>query len=201
MVRAKAGSVLGDLVAACAILKALPYSYNLDLQEVTPHLWRALDDTIESLGVLSGMVASASIRQKALQDAIANDNSTAVALANYLVKEGGVGQLVRTSAERGKPLSEIASSRLGAVSSKFGKHITIDADVLRDLLDPEKFLESIASEGGSNPRLVAGGLKAREKELALTDSALSGMKSSLRTSERRLNAFASGLAREVKKRN
>ena len=43
-IRAKCGSVLGELTAAFAITKALPNSYNLDLQEVTPHLWRALDD-------------------------------------------------------------------------------------------------------------------------------------------------------------
>ncbi len=35
-VRAKCGSVLGELTAVFAITKALPNSYNLDLQEVTP---------------------------------------------------------------------------------------------------------------------------------------------------------------------
>ncbi len=207
MVRAKAGSVVGDLVAACAILKALPYSYNLDLQEVTPHLWRALDDTIDSLTVLSGMVSSVSIKEKVIQYAVANDNSTAVALANYLVKEHGisfrqahaiVGQLVRTASEKRKPLYVVASSRMEAVSTKFGRPIKIQEDVAKAILDPAKFLEAIATDGGSSPRSVAGGLKARERELALTDSTLLGMSSSLKRSERRLNAIASGMAREVK---
>ena len=203
MVRAKAGSVMGGLVAACAILKALPYSYNLDLQEVTPHVWRALDDTTESLAVLTGMVATASVRSKALRSSIENDNSTAVALANYLVKEHGVsfreahavvGQLVRMSAESGKPLAEVAPAKL----SKSGKRLSIDAGTVKGILSPERFLAAIATEGGSNPRFVAGGMKSRKKELELTNSALSGMKSSLRASERKLNATASGIAREVK---
>ena len=207
MVRAKAGSVMGDLVAACAILKALPYSYNLDLQEVTPHLWSALDDATGSLTALAGMVSSASIKPEKLRGATADDNSTAVALANYLVREHGisfreahavVGQLVRTSVETGRPLREVAPSKMAAVSAKSGKRITIEPGTAKELLDPERFVRTIATEGGSNPKFASRELKARQKELALTSSALSGMSESLRASERRLNAIASGMAREVK---
>ncbi len=207
MVRAKAGSVVGDLVAACAILKALPYSYNLDLQEVTPHLWRALDDTTDSLAVLAGMVATATVRAANLRSSVENDNSTAVALANYLVREHGisfrqahaiVGQLVRVSVGSGARLSQVAASNMGAVSVKFGKRLTIDESTADAVLAPGRFLGAIATGGGSNPRFIAGGTKAREKELELTTSSLSEMKSSLEAAERKLNATASGIVREVK---
>ena len=210
MVRAKAGSVIGDLVAACAILKALPYSYNLDLQEVTPQVWRALDDTTDSLEVLAGMVGTLSVKAVTLRSSIENDNSTAVALANYLVREHGisfrqahaiVGQLVRLSAESGARLSDIAASKMETVSAKFGKRLAVDEGTAAAILSPESFLEAIATDGGSNPRAVAGGVKAREKELALTTKSLSEMKSSLKASERRLNATASGIAREVKSKS
>ena len=207
MVRAKSGSVMGDLMAACAILKALPYSYNLDLQEVTPHVWRALDDTVDSLAVLSGMVATASINVKNIRNSIENDNSTAVALANYLVREHGlsfrqahsvVGQLVRTSAETNRPLYDVASSKMAAVSARFGKRIAMDAKAAKAILSPEGFLGAIATEGGSNPRFIQAGAKSRQKALAKTVYALSAMRSTLRASERSLNATASGIAREVK---
>jgi argininosuccinate lyase len=207
MVRAKAGSVLGELVAACAILKALPYSYNLDLQEVTPHVWRAFDDATESLVVLAGMVSSVSVRASRLRAAIKEDNSTAVALANHLVRENRisfrqahsiVGQLVRTSVETGTPLAEVAASKMPAVSAKFGKRIKIDSATAKGVLDPGRFLETIATEGGSNPHFVSGGLEVREKEIEVTKSELTDLNSSLRASERKLNAVASGLAREVK---
>jgi argininosuccinate lyase len=37
-IRAKCGSVIGEATAAFSIAKALPNAYNLDLQEMTPHL-------------------------------------------------------------------------------------------------------------------------------------------------------------------
>ena len=207
MVRAKAGSVVGDLVAACAILKALPYSYNLDLQEVTPHVWRALDDATSSLRVLAGMVASASLRLDVLRRSITNDNSTAVALANYLVKGHGlsfrqahtiVGELVRISAETDTPLEVVAATKITTASAKLGKRLRVDPDTTRDILDPGRFVANIFTMGGSNPRFIGGGLRVRERELSLTKSALSKMTSSLMASDRKLNAIASGLAREVK---
>ena len=207
LVRAKAGSVLGGLVAGCAILKALPYSYNLDLQEVTPHVWGAFDDARESMAILSGMVSSAAFHTETLQNAVASDNSTAVALANHLVRENGisfrqahaiVGRLVRTSVETGTPLDQVAASNMPSVSARFGKRISMDAAAVRGILDPGRFLNSITTEGGSNPRFIQGGLRVREGELAKTKSAISGLNSSLRKSGRRLNATASGIAREVK---
>jgi len=41
LIRAKTGSVIGDFTASVVICKALPFSYNLDLQEITPHLQQA----------------------------------------------------------------------------------------------------------------------------------------------------------------
>lgn len=210
MVRAKAGSVIGDLVAACAILKALPYSYNLDLQEVTPHLWRAVDDATASLDLLAGMVRSAHIRAEAVRSAAAGGNSTAVALANHLASSHDVsfrqahsivGQLVRMAEESGRPLQEVASSDLPAVSSKFGKKIKIDGDTIAGLLDPEMFLRSISTEGGANPSQVKKEFGARERSLASTEASLSGLSSALKASQRRLHTTASGIAREVKSRD
>ena len=47
LARGKTGSVMGSLMAALSICKGLPLSYNRDLQEVTPHLWRSLDWSAE----------------------------------------------------------------------------------------------------------------------------------------------------------
>ena len=207
MVRAKAGSVIGDLVSACAILKALPYSYNLDLQEVTPHLWRAVDDATASLNLLAGMIGTASIRSETARSAASGGNSTAVALANHLASRCGVsfrqahsivGELVRISDESGKPLQEVAASRLSAVSSRSGKRIRLGGDTIRRLLDPAKFLEGIATEGGANPGQIKKGASARQRDLASTESSLSGLASALKASERKLRVTASGMAREVK---
>jgi argininosuccinate lyase len=209
MVRAKAGSVIGALVGACTILKALPYSYNLDLQEVTPHLWRAFDDTTASLRLLAGMIQSMSVRADAFRSA-SGGSSTAVALANELVSHHGVsfrqahsivGQLVRTSEETGRPLEEVAVAELPNVSSRFGKRIEMDAATIRDLLDPERFLSRIHVEGGANPLQTRDGLRARLRELASTNSTVSRFGSALKRSEKALRAVSSDLAKEVKRRD
>jgi argininosuccinate lyase len=209
-VRAKAGSVIGDLVAECAILKALPYSYNLDLQEGTPHIWRAFDDTINSGHVLTGVLASVTFKPGRLREAMTDDKSTAVALANYLVEKEGisfreahtiVGQLVRKSVKIGQPLDEVAASSLAAVSSKTGKKLTIDRPTAKTLLDPKHFLGGISTEGGSNPRFIPADLKVRKDELSVNKARLAELGSSLAKSEKRLQAIASGVAREVKPRD
>ena len=211
MVRAKSGSVIGDLVAACAILKALPYSYNLDLQEVTPHLWRALDDALDSVKVLAGALGSASFRKKPIEGQVADDASTAVGLANYLVREHGVsfrqahamvGKLVRASVESGRPLHSVVSSKIATVSTKFGgRKISIDDETARDILDPKRFLEGISTEGGSNPRFIAKELRLRQDEQSSTVTELTVLRSALKASERKLNSTSSGIAREVKSKS
>ena len=207
MVRAKAGSVIGDLVGTCAILKALPYSYNLDLQEVTPHLWRSMDDATTSLDLMAGMVESATLKKDVLRAAVAGDNSTAVALANHLASEHGVsfrqahsvvGELVRMSLDSGKPLQEVAASKLPQVSSRYGKKIKMDAETIATLLDPEEFLGNISTEGGANPGQVKKELAARGRDLSSTKSSLAKLSSALKASERRLHTATSGIAREVK---
>ncbi|HEV2138899.1 MAG TPA: argininosuccinate lyase [Nitrososphaerales archaeon] len=209
-VRAKTGSVIGDLVAACAILKALPYSYNLDLQEATPHLWRALDDAVNSVHVLGGVLASVTVKPKRLHESIADDKSTAVALANYLVEKRGVsfreahsivGQLVRTSLETGEPLDEVAAAKMRAASSKPGKRPTIDRRTAKAQLDPAHFLSGIATEGGSNPKFIAADLRTRKVDLTLNKAKFTELGSSLAKSEKKLQGIASGIAREVKPRD
>lgn len=56
LIRARTGSVYGCLMSVLSICKALPYSYNRDLQEVTPHLLRSIQLTLDSIQVMTGMV-------------------------------------------------------------------------------------------------------------------------------------------------
>ena len=210
LTRAKAGSVLGNFVAACAILKALPYSYNLDLQEVTPQLWQAMDDSIDSLRVLAGALSSTRFNIDALESRVSGDSSTAVGLANYLVREhrisfrqahAVVGELARIAADSGEPLQSVASSRLPSVSAKLaGKRIAIDRDAASRILDARHFLEDIRTDGGSNPAYIANELRIRTSEFQSTREELVRRRSSLKASERKLLRASSGIAREVKTR-
>ena len=207
-VRAKCGSVLGSFTAACAIAKALPYSYNLDLQETTPHLWRGMDDAAQSVSMLAGCVASMKLNRSAMARAVRSDYSTATALANHLVKEEGisfrqahavVGELVAISAREGTPFAESVAKRMGQVSSRLGKRMTITRDEAARVLDPEQFLSMVRTEGGANPRFAAGEARRRAKAAASEGDALAALDAATRASEKRLGKAALGISREVKR--
>jgi len=90
LIRAKTGSVIGDLTAALSIVKALPQGYNLDLQEVTPHIWNAFSITKESLSLFAGMISTLKVNRAALEKLSLQGFTTATDLAEYLVQKAGL---------------------------------------------------------------------------------------------------------------
>lgn len=210
IVRAKASSVIGDLVAVCSMLKALPYSYNLDLQEATPPVWKAFDDAVDSVLILKGSLSSLNFNSKGVRASMEDDGSTAVGLANYLVQKEGVsfreahaivGELTRVSLEGGTSLAAAAASSLPDASSKFGRSLTIGKRTADRVLDPWAFVSGIVTEGGANPKFVRAELRWRSSLLAKNRARLRAMVSSLNASEKKLQKTARGIAREVKSKS
>jgi argininosuccinate lyase len=163
-IRAKCGSVIGEATAAFTIAKALPNAYNLDLQEITPHLWRGLNDATLSVTLMGEMLGSVSFNKERLAEAVRGDMSTATELANELVRSKHipfrqahqiVGELVRISLQKKMGLQQSAEEFLEEVSKKkSGQAIKIDKDRLRTVLDALKTLELIHSVGGANPKFI-----------------------------------------------
>ncbi|MDA4114002.1 MAG: argininosuccinate lyase, partial [Thaumarchaeota archaeon] len=195
-VRARCGSVLGELTAAFAITKALPNSYNLDLQEVTPHLWRSMDVTISSATLMAEMLSSLGFDPDRLLSSVQGDMSTATELANHLVRGYGVpfrqahavvGDLVRLSLERASTLEETALQELPSVSSRIiGRPLKIDKDELRRVLDVLKTLELTRTAGGANPRSVPRLLLKDSRSIKKNLSWISHARSSLKAADDRL---------------
>ncbi len=194
--RAKAGSAIGSLCAGLAIVKGLPHSYNLDLQEVTPHLWRSASDAEDALALLAAMVRGLRFDGAAIARAIEGDFSTATALANYLVREHGisfrqahavVGALVRDAIVKGKPLEHVADARLGGLlAEETGRRINVDTRAVRSTLDAGASLGTITSSGGSNPDFIAGGLKSRADSMREERAHLKALRSAADRSDRNL---------------
>jgi argininosuccinate lyase (EC 4.3.2.1) len=87
IMRAKAGTVCGHLAGALMIVKALPMSYNRDLQEATSHLWKGMDASRRSLRLLHGMIATATFQKGRMEEEAGRGFSTATDLADLLVRE------------------------------------------------------------------------------------------------------------------
>jgi len=208
-IRAKCGSVIGEATAAFTIAKALPNAYNLDLQEITPHLWRALDDATSSVSLMAGMLATADFEEERLKAAVTGDMSTATELANELVRAHGVpfrqahqivGELVRIAIEKEMSLEEAADDFLGEVSKKVtGRAIKIDKARLLAVLDALKTLRLIGSAGGANPKFTRRQVVQNEKEIEKLSNWLEEKENKLNESSISLrNEVRSYLKREVR---
>ncbi|MFA4878244.1 MAG: argininosuccinate lyase [Methanoregula sp.] len=90
IMRAKTGSVFGALTGAIIIVKGLPMSYNRDLQELTPGLWRGMQDARASTRLLAGMLASAQFNTRMMKEEAGKGFSTATELADTLVRSYGI---------------------------------------------------------------------------------------------------------------
>jgi argininosuccinate lyase len=139
LVRGKTGRVIGDWVALMTALKALPLSYNKDLQETQEPLYDAVETVSACLEMATGMVLTMEIDREAVARAVARGHLLATELADYLVGKSVpfrqahdiVGALVRKAEERGIELDSLALDDLRAESPHFGPDLREWLDVAR----------------------------------------------------------------------
>ena len=178
LARARTGSVLGSLVSGLSICKALPMSYNRDLQEVSPHLWRAVDWTRSSVRILQGALVTMRFDLERLEKMAGEGFSTATELADSLVRKTGMPfrtahKIVARLAARGerpsmKDLDDDARELAGFLPSLSG----FGQQDLEEALDPRSNVGLRSVTGGPAPvetsrmaeeRLIA--LETREEKL------------------------------------
>jgi len=124
LVRAKTGRVYGHLMGLLALMKALPLSYNRDLQEDKAALFDAVDTLSDCLEVYTQMLPGIRVHPARMEQAASSGYINATDLADYLVRQGMpfreahhcVGQAVRCGLERGKELHELSLLELQACS-------------------------------------------------------------------------------------
>jgi argininosuccinate lyase len=171
IMRAKAGSVAGELVAALTIVKGLPMSYNRDLQELTPHLWRAVEATRQSLPLLAGMIRSASFSTDRMHGEAGKGFSTATELADVLVREFGlpfrtahrvVGRAVRLGSLDLATLEAAAEDAAGISLAARG----LTEQRLCEVLDVRHGVSVRTAPGGPAPAATAAAIRERREALS-----------------------------------
>ncbi|MEM0217692.1 MAG: argininosuccinate lyase [Candidatus Nezhaarchaeales archaeon] len=178
VVRARASQVLGMLFSALSILKRLPLSYNLDLQEVTPSVWFSVEETLRALRIIKGVIEGLQFDVKRMHDAAELGFSTVTELANEIVRRFNlpfrvayriVGRLVKEAVDAGLTPNEITSEMLEKVALCEGVLIKIDEEVIRESLNPEMCVAKCKVSGGPSQRSVVDMINGRKLKL-LTDS-------------------------------
>ncbi|MDK2990138.1 MAG: argininosuccinate lyase [Methanoculleus sp.] len=175
IMRAKAGSVAGSLAAAITITKGLPMSYNRDLQELTPHLWRGVEAARQSIPLLAGMLGSATFDTERMAAEAGRGFSTATELADVLVREYGlafrtahriVGRAVRHGSLDLATLEDAAREAAGISVVEPG----MTQEKIDSVLDPRHAVAVRSIVGGPAPAAVAVQI-AEQKGLLARDTA------------------------------
>ncbi len=172
LIRARSGSVIGSLVAALTILKALPYSYSLDLQELTPHLHQGVRHAIESTRIAAGVLGTVTINSERLAEMSTRGFTTATELTDTIVRKTHVpfrtahnlvGMLARTGDCSFSALDNVAVAQIGQPLSSLG----LSQKDVNDALDVHKNIERRNVKGGPATREVRRMIKSRRQRLRL----------------------------------
>ena len=176
IMRAKSGSVFGAFAGALLTVKGLPMSYNRDLQELTPHIWRGMRDAKESLRLLIDMLSSASFDTERMKEEAGKGFSTATELADTLVRSYGLPfrtahNIVGRAVQKGDLLLstlEESAKEVGEGISLVGKGLT--QQKIDDALDVQYSLALRKAPGGPAPFAIRIAIEERKKQLDLDSS-------------------------------
>ena len=162
--RAKCARVFGELVAILTMLKSLPQSYNRDLQEVTPHLWNAVDNSHALLNIIADMLSTTTFNKERGVELAEANFSTATELADLMVREKKlpfrvahqiVGRTVGKAIEEGLMPSDITPEYIDAVANELtGEKLKLDSELVKNALDPQQVIRNRKIIGGPAPEMV-----------------------------------------------
>lgn len=141
---------MGALVALLTLTKGLPLAYNRDLQDDREPLFDAVDTTLDSVRICTGMWRTLSFDRERFEGDLVGDFSLATELADLLAQRGVpfreahevVGRVVRWCEAQGTDLGALTPE----VAVSF--HPQLHGDLQR-VLDPRQAAERRTSYGGT----------------------------------------------------
>lgn len=202
LVRGRCGTVIGHMVAAFTIIKGLPYSYNSDLQEVTPQLLRSFEISRGSLRIMAGAVSTLKINKKEMARKSTLGFTTATEIADTIVRTTGlpfrtahgiVGRLARGSGDPSMAdVDEASTAMIGKKLSKMG----LTKKMLEEAKDPVMNVERRKVPGGPAKVAVMKKLDAEKKKLATDKKTLAGLGKKLEKANCKLAKATGGIIAE-----
>lgn len=197
IIRGKSGVVAGSFTAAFTAVKGLPMSYNRDLQDVTPSLWRAVSESGACVGIATGIIATATFHPDRMREEAGRGFSTATELADVLVREFGlpfrvahniIGRAIR-SETISLPVLEAAAQELSGIS------------LIERGLTEERILEALDVDVSVRMRSAPGGPapQAVTEAIAIQNVTLEEDRIWIRSEEGRLQDAEDTMVRDARK--
>lgn len=140
LVRGKSGRVTGNLVQLLMVMKALPLTYNKDMQEDKEAVFDTFDTLVLCLKAMTGMVSTMTVNKGAMLEDAENGYSTATDLADWLVKNAGLpfreahhitGNIVKLAEKKNKKLHELSLTEMKVIDPRI-------TDKIFDVLSVQK---------------------------------------------------------------
>jgi argininosuccinate lyase len=160
LTRGKTGRLYGNLMSILTTLKALPSSYNRDLQEDKEALFDSADTVRASLEIFSTMLPGLKINRERMEGAANDPGLLATDIAEYLVKKGVpfreahelVGTLVARASEMKLTLNNVSPMQMQEISPLFGEDLST-------IFDARRSLEKRRAIGAPSPQNIARQIK------------------------------------------
>lgn len=175
LARGKSTIAYGELMTIMSILKGIPHSYNRDLQEITPHLWSAVDNTNDILQIVHGMLATLTINKDRTAELAGANFATATELADVMVREKNipfrtahriVGRVVSDAIDENLKAIDLDNDFINKVAVEVtGEPIDLGEDLIKQALDPALNVKSRTVKGGCAPVAVEEAIKNIESFL------------------------------------
>ena len=127
LVRAKSGRVVGNLMQLLMVMKALPLTYNKDMQEDKLTVFETYDTLLLCLKATAGMIGGMEVNAERMRADAESGYSTATYLADWLVKNLDVpfrqahhitGAIVQIAEKKGLKLHELALADMQKVEPR-----------------------------------------------------------------------------------
>lgn len=164
LARAKSTVVTGELMTILSILKAIPYTYNKDLQEITPHLWNAIEVSQATLSIVTKMYLSVKFNKERCLELAGSNFATATDLADIMVREKSipfrqahkiVGRIVNEATASGLSEGDITSEYIDNIATKLGfDSLGLNDELVSKALNPLENIKMRTVLGGPSPEMV-----------------------------------------------
>ena len=166
LVRGKTGRIFGDLISLLTMMKALPLSYNRDMQEDKSALFQTIDILAQCIEIYIKMLPKLKTNTEAMERATATGFLNATDMADYLVAGGMpfrkahscVGEAVAYASSKKKELHELTLKELKSFSSHIKK------DIFK-ILTIDQMINRRKSIGGTALKCVKAEIKEAERTL------------------------------------
>ncbi len=189
LIRGRSGTVIGHMVAAFTIVKGLPYSYNSDLQEVTPQLLRSFEISRSSVRIMTGAVGTLKINKEEMARKSAMGFTTATEIADTIVRATGlpfrtahgiVGRLARGDGD--PSLADVDRASMDMIGKKLSR-MGLTEKALDEAKDPLKNVRRRSILGGPARSTVTKRIAAEKERLKADEKAASGLEKKLARAE------------------